>query len=212
MLFPLLTFPKVSLANHTPSSDCKTLAPTWETLAHDFASEPSVLIAKVDSEAPNARAIAEEQEVKSYPTIKYFPKGSTTPEPYNGGRSEKDFVSFINEKAGTHRAVGGGLDTMAGRISELDELVKQYVTDRDANVFKSGWEKAKQSTNDLYVEYYGKVAEKLSTNSDYVEKELKRLEGLLSKGSLAPAKLDDLTKRSNILRLFRTTDGGKDEL
>lgn len=200
-------------------SDCKSLAPTWETLARDFASEPTVVIAKVDSEAPNAKAIAEEQEIKSYPTIKFFPKGSTTPEAYMGGRTEKDFVSFINEKAGTHRAVGGGLDTMAGRIPALDELVEQYMSKRAVDGAKDVYERLKQAGKDMsgaarnvYVEYYGKVVEKLSSNPDYVERELKRLEGLLSKGSLAPAKLDDLTKRSNILRQFRSTAGGKDEL
>ncbi|EON69878.1 hypothetical protein W97_09142 [Coniosporium apollinis CBS 100218] len=191
---------------------CKTLAPTWETLARDFASEPTVLIAKVDAEAPNARAIAEEQGIKSYPTIKYFPKGSTTPEAYNGGRTEKDLVSFMNEKAGTHRAVGGGLDSTAGLIPELDELVKQYLVKPDPEILKRGYKAMKEMGKDVYVEYYGKVAQKLHANADYVEKELKRLEGLLSKGSLAPAKLDDLTKRSNILRQFRSTDAGKEEL
>ena len=39
--------------------DCKTLAPVWEKVASDFASEPNVLIAKVDCEAPNAKAVAE---------------------------------------------------------------------------------------------------------------------------------------------------------
>lgn len=29
---------------------------------------------------------------------------------YDGGRSEADFVSFLNDKCGTHRAVGGGLN------------------------------------------------------------------------------------------------------
>jgi hypothetical protein len=28
---------------------------------------------------------------------------------YEGGRSEADFVNFLNEKCGTQRAVGGGL-------------------------------------------------------------------------------------------------------
>jgi protein disulfide-isomerase A6 len=53
-----------------------------------------------------------------------------------------------------------------------------------------------------YAEYYVKVFQKIDANKGYAEKELKRLEGLLKKGSLAPEKIDDLTSRSNILRRF----------
>ena len=96
--------------------DCKALAPTWETLAQDFITEPNVVIAKVDAEAENSKATASEQGVTSYPTIKFFAKGSTEGEAYTGGRTEKELIDFINEKAGTHRVPGGGLDTKGGTI------------------------------------------------------------------------------------------------
>lgn len=67
--------------------------------------------------------------------------------------------------------------------------------------------KAAQGLKDKYASYYIKVFEKVNANKDYVEKELKRLEGMLKKGNLAPEKVDDLTSRSNILRRFI----GKDE-
>lgn len=51
-------------------------------------------------------------------------------------------------------------------------------------------------------DYYVKVAEKMSENKGYVEKELTRLQNMLAKGGLAPEKKDDLTSRSNILRKF----------
>jgi len=56
-----------------------------------------------------------------------FPKGSDKKEPlnYEQGRSEKDFVDYLNEKAGTHRLVGGGLSDSAGRIVVLDELARK---------------------------------------------------------------------------------------
>jgi len=56
---------------------------------------------------------------------------------------------------------------------------------------------------DNYAQYYVKVLDKLSNNAGYVEKEAKRLTGLIGKGGLAPEKLDDLTKRSNILARFK---------
>lgn len=184
---------------------CKSLAPTWETLANDFSTEPTVLIAKVDAEAPGSKRTAEDEGVKSYPTIKYFPKGSTKSQPYEGGRTENDFVAFLNEKAGTHRAVGGGLDATGGTIEALDTIVQKF-----SGAYGEGLEEAKkaaQGLKDKYASYYVKVFEKVNANKGYLEKELKRLEGMLKKGNLAPEKVDDLTSRSNILRRFI----GKDE-
>lgn len=53
-----------------------------------------------------------------------FPKGKDKKEPvaYEQGRSEQDFVGYLNEKAGTHRVAGGGLTESAGRIVDLDAL------------------------------------------------------------------------------------------
>ncbi len=183
-------------------SDCKKLAPVWESLTTDFAAESGVLIAKVDCEAPNAKAIAEDQGVKSYPTIKYFPKGSKEAVDYTGGRTEADFVEFMNEKAGTHRMVGGGLDIKAGTIDAFDNIVSTLTGSNSAEIHEQ-LVKAAADAKDKYAEYYVKVANKLQENKGYVEKELTRLEGLIKKGGLAPEKLDDLTSRSNILRKFK---------
>ncbi|KAJ7078134.1 protein disulfide isomerase [Mycena belliarum] len=37
---------------------------------------------------------------ESFPLIKFFPKGSTEPEAYEGGRTEKESVNLLNEKCG----------------------------------------------------------------------------------------------------------------
>ncbi|KAF2260368.1 disulfide isomerase [Lojkania enalia] len=189
---------------------CKNLAPTWETLANDFATEPGVLIAKVDAEADNSKALAAEQGVQSYPTIKYFKKGSTEPLPYEGARAEKDFVQFINTNAGTHRTVGGGLDATAGTIEALDALVTKF-----SSAYADGIAEVKKAAaglQDKYAQYYVKAFEKISANKGYAEKELKRLQGLIGKGSLAQEKLDDLTSRSNILKKFLGQEDEKSEL
>ncbi|ORY19525.1 thioredoxin-like protein [Clohesyomyces aquaticus] len=189
---------------------CKSLAPIWETLATDFANEPSVIIAKVDAEAENSKALAADQGVQSYPTIKYFKKGSTEPLPYDGARQEADFVQFVNANAGTHRTVGGLLDATGGTIEALDAVVKKF-----SSAYADGLEEAKKASEglkDKYAKYYLKVWEKVTANSGYAEKELKRLQGLLKKGNLAPEKLDDLTSRSNILRRFLGQEEEKSEL
>ncbi|KAG9775680.1 protein disulfide-isomerase A4 precursor, partial [Aureobasidium melanogenum] len=181
---------------------CKTLAPIWEKLANDYANEPTVLVAKVDAEAENAKATAQKQGIKGYPTIKFFPKGSTEPVAYEGGRSEDALVKYINEKAGTHRTVGGGLDITAGTIAALDTFVSKYTSGGALETIQKEILAASENIKDTYAQYYVKVFDKLAQNPGYVEKESKRLNNLLKKGGLAPEKVDDLTKRSNILSKF----------
>ncbi|KXX80912.1 Protein disulfide-isomerase erp38 [Madurella mycetomatis] len=198
---------------------CKNLAPTWESLAQTFVNEPDVVIAKVDADAENSKATANEYGVVSYPTIKFFPKGSTAAEDYSGGRSEDAFVTFLNEKAGTHRVAGGGVDDTAGTIEALNAVVAKYtggasLSDALAEAKKAA-ESLKEHAQYKYAEYYIRVFDKLSKSEGYATKELARLEGILKKGGLAPSKLDELTSKTNILRKFLekvTGEEKKDEL
>ncbi|KAJ3521547.1 hypothetical protein NM208_g13242 [Fusarium decemcellulare] len=185
---------------------CKNLAPTWEDVATDFVNDKNVLIAKVDAEAPNSKAVTEQQGVKSYPTIKWFPAGSKEAVAYEGGRSEQDLVQWINEKAGTHRVPGGGLDAVAGTVESLDSLVAK-ITGGTAlaevvTEVKKEVEGLTDAAQQKYAEYYVRVFDKLSQNDDWASKELTRLDGILSKGGLAPAKRDQIQQKTNVLRKF----------
>ncbi|KAA8652567.1 hypothetical protein EYZ11_002372 [Aspergillus tanneri] len=194
---------------------CKSLAPTWESLANDFALEPNIVIAKVDAEAENARATAKEQGVTGYPTIKFFPRGSKEAVDYAGPRTEEAFVNFVNEKAGTHRAVGGRLDDKAGTVVILDTLVAKYTSSQSFDDLVNEVKKAAKGLQDKYAQYYVKVAEKLSQNHEYASKEFARLKKILEKGGSAPEKIDDFISRSNVLRQFlgeEKKDATKDEL
>jgi len=177
-----------------------------------FSNEPDVVIAKVDATADNSKRTAEDYKVTSYPTIKFFPKGSAEPITYDGGRQESDFVEFLNIKTGTHRVAGGGLDEDAGTIEVLDDIVSKYVSGTALDEVAAEVKKAAENLKDKYAEYYIRVFDKLSKNEGYVTKELKRLEGIVSKPGLAPLKLDELTSKVNILRKFAEKDEGKDEL
>lgn len=175
-----------------------------------------MVVAKVDAEADNSKATAQDQGVSSYPTIKFFPKGTKTAEDYSGGRTEADLVSFINGKAGTHRAPGGGLDAMAGTIEALDTLVAKFTGGSSIAEVASEATKAaadlKSQVQYKYAEYYVKVFDKIAKNDGYAAKELARLDGILQKGGLAPAKLDEFTSKTNILRKFIEKVAGKSEL
>ena len=67
-------------------------------------------MANVDADAEANRPLALKYGIQSFPTIKFFQKGSSEPEDYTGERTEQAFVDFLNEKCGTQRAVGGGLN------------------------------------------------------------------------------------------------------
>ncbi|RMZ92468.1 hypothetical protein DV736_g274, partial [Chaetothyriales sp. CBS 134916] len=193
---------------------CKSLAPIWEKLASDFKTEAGVLIAKVDAEAENAKATAQEQEIKGYPTIKFFPKGSKEPEQYSGGRTEDALVDFVNSKAGTFRLAGGGLNTKAGTIDAIDAVLQKYVTAdglKDVDKVTEEVKKVAKDIKDKSAQYYLKALGKLTGNPEYAQKEQARLAGLLKKGGLVPEKVDDLQTRSNILAKFLTTDDDQSE-
>lgn len=194
---------------------CKKLAPTWEKLATDFALEEGVVIAKVDVEGETSKQTAKDEGIKSYPTIKFFPRGSKTGEVYSGPRDEQDLVTFVNEKANTHRLVGGGLDEAAGTISELDDIVAKFRS--GGQKLTEAADKAKKAASALqadvankFAEYYVRVFDKLNQNENYVSKELARLQGILEKSGLAPAKTDELKSKTNILRKFAEEPEAKD--
>jgi len=75
----------------------KNLAPEYEIVGEAFDKESSVIIAKVDADAH--KDLGGRFDVHGFPTLKWFPKGSTTPESYEGGRSADDIITFVNNKA-----------------------------------------------------------------------------------------------------------------
>lgn len=62
-----------------------------------------MVIAKVDADAE--RSLGERFDVKGFPTLKWFPKGNTAGEEYDGGRTADTIVSWINQKTGLNRKV-----------------------------------------------------------------------------------------------------------
>lgn len=122
----------------------------------------------------------------------------------------------MNSKAGTHRTIGGGLDATAGTVELLDTIVSKFTG--GASIAEVAAEAAtaaaslKEQASYKYAEYYVKVFDKITKNDGYAAKELARLDSILKKGGLAPAKLDEFTSKTNILKKFVEKVTGKSEL
>lgn len=188
------------------STDCKNLAPIWETVATDYASDDNVVIAKVDAENANSKAISEEHKVSSYPTLLWFPAGTKEAVKYEAGRGERDFLQWINEQAGTHRTPGGELNDIAGTVASLDTIVAGLLggtalAEAAAQV-KAEVTKLTNAAQQKYGAYYVRVFDKLVKNEGFVAKELARLNGILAKGGLVPTKRDEIKSKTNVLRKF----------
>jgi len=81
---------------------CKSLSPEYEKVAGAFSKLP-VKVASVD--ADKHRDLGTKYGVTGFPTLKYFPAGTKEAEAYNGGRTAKDIIEFVNVKTGTNAKI-----------------------------------------------------------------------------------------------------------
>lgn len=149
-------------------------------------------MANVDADSTANAPLAQKYEISSFPTIKFFPKDNKEGETYDGGRSEEDFVNFLNKRCGTHRAVGGGLNAQAsyivfpsspfshglqaGRVAELDDLASKFISEAvDARNALFEQATALGSGAGSTGQYYLRVMEKvLKGSEEYITKEAAR--------------------------------------
>jgi len=109
---------------------CKKLAPEYEIVGDAFAKNNDVVIAKVDCD--KNKELGNRFGIKGYPTLKFFPKGSLTPEDYSGGREANDIIEFVNGKTGSRAKVSKpSSDVNVLTPATFDNIVK----DSSKNVF-----------------------------------------------------------------------------
>jgi len=70
---------------------CKQLAPIWDELGEKYKDNDKIVIAKMDATANEL----EDVKVHSFPTIKFFPMGSSEVIDYNGDRTVEGFTKFL---------------------------------------------------------------------------------------------------------------------
>jgi protein disulfide-isomerase A6 len=184
---------------------CKSLAPIYEKVAETFKNEPNCIVAKVD--ADGEKALGSRFGISGFPTIKFFSKTNKEGEEYSSGRSEQSFIDYLNEKCGTNRVSGGGIDDKAGRIDAFDTAAETFMKkadERDALIADLTKTTENESDPDYKKsgEYYLKVMKKVQEKGvEYVTKEISRLQRLLE-GHMTADKRDSMFKRKNILAVF----------
>ena len=68
------------------------------------------VVANINGDDKKNTHINQNYGVTGFPTFKFFSKDNKEPEDYEGERTEAEMVAYLNEKCGTNRAVGGGLN------------------------------------------------------------------------------------------------------
>jgi len=154
----------------------------------------------VDADAASGRPLGEKYGVSGFPTIKFFKKGNTVADAYEGGREVADFITFLNENADAKREPNGALAASAGRVAALDTLVRKYI-DGDKSVASDIKAFDGDSAN---VKFYKTVFDKFtSEGASWVEATKSRMKKVLDGGdSLAASKRDEFAERINILNAF----------
>lgn len=86
---------------------CKNLAPVYAQLGDAFShAQDQVIVAKFD--ADTHRNTGGEYGIQGFPTLKWFPKGVSSPdgvEDYKGGRDLDSLSKFIKDKTGKQHSV-----------------------------------------------------------------------------------------------------------
>ncbi|XP_057795743.1 protein disulfide-isomerase [Salvia miltiorrhiza] len=80
---------------------CKKLAPEYEKAASVLStSDPPVVLAKVDANEEQNKAISNEFEVRGFPTIKILRYGGSVVQEYKGPRDADGIVTYLKKQSG----------------------------------------------------------------------------------------------------------------
>lgn len=113
---------------------CKALAPEYAKAATILAEkESNVKLGKVD--ATEESELAEEFQVRGYPTLKFFRNGA--PIEYNGGRQADDIVSWLLKKTGPAAKELDSVETAEAILKDNQVVVVGFFSDRDSAAAKA---------------------------------------------------------------------------
>lgn len=163
----------------------------------------------ISVDADKHSSLGEKYGVRGFPTLKFFGTDKANPIEYDQGRSVKDMINFLNEKAGSDVAENGGVTSSGGLVPTVHDALKGFSKAASEGQEKMLEEAEKLVENDSALsarwEYYKKVARKIiDTGVGYITKEKDRLEGMISKAdaSISPEQKRNIQRRLNVLNVF----------
>jgi len=106
---------------------CKSLAPDWDSLAHQYSTSSSVLIGSVDCTAVKSKELCEDFKVQGYPTLKYFKDGDKSGEDYEGSRDLPELAKFVEDEL-NRKCIVGSETFMMSDESNCSEKEVAYAT------------------------------------------------------------------------------------
>lgn len=182
---------------------CKTLAPEMERLAAQYRGDPALMervtLAKVN--ADKWPALGTIHDVDAFPTIKWIPRGGTAKDGkvYTGSLTAVGIFNFMQEEL---RALDG-----FARVSTLTGIVEKFVKGGDAVALlddakafvRDAADEVTKANGALYVRYMEKFV--ANGASEYVEKEIKRLQRL-GRDGMSPAKQTEVDRKVSVLTTF----------
>ena len=105
----------------------------WEDLGSAYESSSSVLIA--DADCTVEQELCQEQGVKGYPTIKYFPAGEGREgKPYQGGRDLESLKKFTADTLEVKCDINSKEGCTDKEIKFIDSMKEKSSADRQAQI------------------------------------------------------------------------------
>jgi protein disulfide-isomerase A6 len=131
------------------------------------------------------------------PDLRLYCKDEPEPIKFTGRRTSEDLIDFINDYCGTQRGLNGRLNSEAGLIDEVSQIVEDFLTKGKKPHYISDMEQVEGTKYYVWV-----MNEVLQKGDAFILQERNRLNELLESGTLSPEKLDEFQIRVNILGVF----------
>lgn len=94
---------------------CKSLAPHWATVAEETKDIEDLVIAKFDATENEVAGL----EIRGYPTLKFYPKGSSEAKDYDGEREAEGIKQWLADNSEVYKAARGDAGAAAAGSDEL---------------------------------------------------------------------------------------------
>jgi thioredoxin-like negative regulator of GroEL len=174
-------------------SHSKRFLPQGKLAAASFLPEPNVSIGTVN--CGQYQELCENHNITGFPTIKLFKDGNISD--FAGSRTADGVINYMNTNCGTQRGIGGLLNDEAGLVAEAQPIAEAFLKAEDKNVELAKMKAVKGA------EFYVKVMERyLSGGEAMLEKDLAKMQEILTARKTSWNALDGMKKRFNIFRQF----------